>query len=205
MTLRRLTPADYRRMPWKNGGGETVEIAVFPPDAGLDAFDWRVSLARVAADGPFSIFQGIERTLSVVEGAGIDLVFAGGRCVPLTPGDPPAAFPADVPVSGRLHGGPITDLNVMSRRGRIAHAVTRLAAPQAVRLRRGGIALLHAHDGGATVGDGMTLAPGETAVVTADTEVAPGAARSAFLIVLEPARQTVEKHSDSARAMRSFE
>ncbi|MGH8415137.1 MAG: HutD family protein, partial [Gammaproteobacteria bacterium] len=42
----RLIPANYRRMPWKNGCGWTTEIAVFPADAGLTGkpFDWRVSL-----------------------------------------------------------------------------------------------------------------------------------------------------------------
>ncbi len=48
-----LRASDHRVMPWKNGGGSTTEIAVFPIDSGLDAFDWRVSMATVAADGPF--------------------------------------------------------------------------------------------------------------------------------------------------------
>ncbi|MEJ1966813.1 MAG: HutD family protein [Gammaproteobacteria bacterium] len=65
--------ADYRRMPWKNGGGETREIAVSPAGAALDALDWRVSLATVASDGPFSVFSGVTRTLSVIRGAGINL------------------------------------------------------------------------------------------------------------------------------------
>ena len=50
-------------MPWKNGGGETAEIAVSPPGAALDDFDWRLSMARVETDGPFSAFPGIDRTL----------------------------------------------------------------------------------------------------------------------------------------------
>jgi uncharacterized protein len=53
MNMRVLTPSDYKRMPWKNGGGETTEIAVFPPGASLDAIAWRLSMASVAADGPF--------------------------------------------------------------------------------------------------------------------------------------------------------
>lgn len=31
-----LTPSDYRVMPWKNGGGTTREIAVFPDAVDLD-------------------------------------------------------------------------------------------------------------------------------------------------------------------------
>ena len=57
--------ANLEPVSWKNGGGSTTEIAVFPPDAGFDDFDWRVSLATVAADGPFSAFPGIERTLAM--------------------------------------------------------------------------------------------------------------------------------------------
>lgn len=68
-----LRARDYRRMPWKNGGGETVEIAVFPTNAGVDAFDWRISIATVATNGPFSIFPGIDRTLSILSGEGMTL------------------------------------------------------------------------------------------------------------------------------------
>ena len=65
-----LRAENYRRMPWKNGGGETTEIAVFPAGAGLDDFDWRVSMARVESSGPFSVFPGIDRTLAILEGEG---------------------------------------------------------------------------------------------------------------------------------------
>ena len=62
---------------WKNGGGVTREIVASPEGAPLDAFDWRVSLADVSADGPFSSFPGVDRTLTVVEGAGMDLMVGG--------------------------------------------------------------------------------------------------------------------------------
>jgi uncharacterized protein len=45
---------DCRVMPWKNRRGSTTEIAVGSAGASLDAFDWRISMAHVAADGPFS-------------------------------------------------------------------------------------------------------------------------------------------------------
>ena len=67
---RLLRNADHRRMPWKNGGGETVEVIVHPEGASLSDFGWRVSMATVASDGPFSVFPGIDRTIVVVEGAG---------------------------------------------------------------------------------------------------------------------------------------
>ncbi|RWB76961.1 MAG: HutD family protein [Mesorhizobium sp.] len=123
--MRILRAADYRVMPWKNGGGTTTEIAVSPDGAGLDEFDWRVSMARVEATGPFSTFTDIDRTLSVLEGAGILLDIAGQPTARLTTASVPLAFAGDVPTSAALIGGPITDLNVMTRRGRMAHAVER--------------------------------------------------------------------------------
>ena len=124
-----LHAADHKRMPWKNGGGETVEIAVFPPGAGLDAFDWRISTATVAADGPFSGFAGVDRTLSVLSGAGLMLSIEDRAPITLDRNSPPCSFPADKPTSARLLDGAITDLNVMTRRGRYTHHVRRLEIP----------------------------------------------------------------------------
>src|SRR5215475_5956544 len=70
---RLLQPADYARMPWKNGGGQTTEIAVHPAGATLADFDWRVSIADITADGPFSGFAGVDRTLVLLSGAGVRL------------------------------------------------------------------------------------------------------------------------------------
>jgi environmental stress-induced protein Ves len=120
-----LRASNHRRMPWKNGGGETVEIAVAPQGAALGDFDWRVSMATVASDGPFSIFPGIDRTLSILSGSGMSLAIAGQKPVLLTQASQPLAFAADVPVMATLANGPITDLNVMTRRGRFVHDVER--------------------------------------------------------------------------------
>lgn len=119
--MRLIRSGECRRMPWKNGGGETIEIAVFPAGASVHYFDWRLSTATVATDGPFSSFPGVDRTLAVLEGEGIDLDIAGRDPTRLTPAAPPHAFPADVPVAARLIDGPIRDLNLMTRRGRFAH------------------------------------------------------------------------------------
>lgn len=122
-----LRAASYRRMPWKNGGGETSEIAVFPPGATLDTIDWRISMAVVAQDGPFSIFSGIDRTLCILDGQGMELDFGGdgGKRI-VTRDTAPFHFPADLPVQARLLKDAITDLNVMSRRDHYRHSVDRL-------------------------------------------------------------------------------
>ncbi|MBB4576453.1 HutD family protein [Rhizobium lentis] len=124
--MRILRAADHKRMPWKNGGGETVEIAVSPEEAGLAGFDWRVSMATVAADGPFSIFPGIDRTLAILDGNGMELDIEGGTPVLLTTASDPLAFPADIPVTAKLEDGAITDLNVMTHRDGITHRLVRI-------------------------------------------------------------------------------
>jgi len=113
-------------MPWKNGGGETAEIAVSPGGAALAQFDWRISMARVAADGPFSGFPGVDRTLAVVAGAGLRLSVHGHAPVDLRDDSPPIAFPGDVATHGALIGGEVLDFNVMTRRGRHEHSVRRV-------------------------------------------------------------------------------
>lgn len=121
-----LRSNDYRHMPWKNGGGETVEIAVSPERAPLSDFDWRISMATVASNGVFSSFPGIDRTLSILEGAGMTLSIEGRQPKLLTTTDAPMTFPADVPTSARLADGPVTDLNVMTRRQALKHRVRRI-------------------------------------------------------------------------------
>ncbi|CAN7709052.1 HutD/Ves family protein [Rhizobium leguminosarum] len=124
--MRILRAGDHKRMPWKNGKGETVEIAVFPPDASINDFEWRISMATVAEDGPFSIFPGIDRTLAILDGNGMVLEVEGSSPVLLTMASDPLAFPADVPVAARLEDGAITDLNVMTRRDGLTHTLIRI-------------------------------------------------------------------------------
>ncbi|WFS00591.1 HutD family protein [Rhizobium tumorigenes] len=118
---------DYKRMPWKNGGGETLEIAVFASAASNADFDWRISMATVASDGPFSCFPGIDRILTVIDGDAIELSVEGRAPAMLDQNTAPYGFPGDTVTSGRLRRGPIADLNVMARRG-IAHSVKRIEA-----------------------------------------------------------------------------
>jgi environmental stress-induced protein Ves len=83
-------------------------------------------MARVEGGGPFSGFAGVDRTLAVLEGEGIVLDIAGRSPAKVTAASAPLSFPADVPTTAALISGPITDLNVMTRRGRATHTVERL-------------------------------------------------------------------------------
>lgn len=164
-----LSARDFIVQPWKNGAGVTTEIAVAPPGATLEDFDWRLSMARVAAAGPFSMFGGIDRSLGLLEGAGLVLHATGRGAVDLRPGAHPAVFPGDEPVTATLVGGPILDLNLMSRRGRWRHLLSRVAVePGVFDLRRRGdvtVALVRGAGGRAA---GQLFADGDALVASAD-------------------------------------
>ncbi|WP_309645021.1 HutD family protein [Phenylobacterium sp.] len=117
MTVQVLRAADRIAVPWKNGGGVTRELIVSPPGADMAGFDWRVSVAEVAQGGPFSNFPGVDRVLTVIEGAGLTLSIDGRAAVVLDAAGPPFAFPGDARCEASLKAGPIRDLNVMVRRG----------------------------------------------------------------------------------------
>ena len=123
--MRILRPADYRTTAWKNGGGRTTEIFVAPPGAGLHDFDIRLSMADVAEDGLFSVFPGVDRTLAALR-EGLELTTGDDEPVSLTPDSPPHRFSGDLATRGRLLGGLVLDLNMMTRRDRFSHRMTRI-------------------------------------------------------------------------------
>lgn len=113
---RLLSPRDFRRMPWRNGGGTTAEIATWPADAGGDAFLGRVSIADIERDGAFSSWPGVDRTLVLFDGAGIVLAQDGAE-VELVALNDPYRFPGDRACGCRLVRGPARAFNLMVRRG----------------------------------------------------------------------------------------
>lgn len=128
-------------MPWANGGGTTAEVLVHP--VGTESWDWRLSLADVASDGPFSALPGIDRLILVAEGAGMHLT-VGSTTHRLTTDDDAFAFDGGADTTCRLVDGAITDLNLMLRRG---HAAGRL------------------HRVVLTAGESLHLAPDTVAIV----------------------------------------
>lgn len=127
MRIIRLTANDYLRMPWKNAGGETLQMAIYPHDATLDSFGWRVSSAQVGVSGPFSAFPGVDRSLAVLDGGSLSLTIAedDGRPASLQqiqPGEQPLVFRGETPIDCSITpGSRIRDLNVMTRREQFSH------------------------------------------------------------------------------------
>jgi len=169
--IRRLTPADYSRMPWKNGGGVTEQIAISPTGASVaSGFAWRVSRAQVASDGPFSLFPGCDRILVVCAGGGLELHKTGPRedeTVALPPLEP-FRFAGEAPIVSRLTGGEVADFNVIFDRGFIAAdcRVHRLTGSSTYPAANDTL-LLHCLRGSATR-EGLTLAAGDTLVASAE-------------------------------------
>lgn len=125
-----LLPASgHVDMPWKNGLGRTAEIAREPPRG--DRFDWRISIATIGSDGPFSAFIGCDRTLVPIAGGGLALDFEDGHTLTGALFEP-IRFSGDRPCEGRLLAGPARDLNVITRRAAATHRLEIVAAPSAV-------------------------------------------------------------------------
>jgi len=121
-------PQDYRRMPWKNGGGTTTELIIEPPGTSLDrGFQWRLSMAEVGVSGPFSSFEGCDRTLLLLEGRGMRLVFDQGEPAQLDRRLQHLRFSGDLCTTGTLRDGPCRDFNVITRRDQCSHWLEVLA------------------------------------------------------------------------------
>ena len=111
MTPQLITLADARPQPWRNGGGSTRELLAWP-----SASDWqlRLSVADIEADGPFSVFDGVQRWFVVLQGAGVALTIAGQPRLQRQ-ADAPLHFDGADPTDCRLLDGPTRDLNLMLR------------------------------------------------------------------------------------------
>jgi len=175
----RLVRDQYRSMPWKNGGGTTREILISPPRTERgDGFDYRVSLADVRADGPFSTFPGCDRHLVVVGGAGMRLD-VGGRALALRP-FVPVAFSGDDATYGTLTEGPVRDFNVIVDRERVRASVACVEVHRRTRFgpADGEVWVLHVARGGTDV-----AGEEDTLVLDGDVELAPSTERADVIVV----------------------
>jgi len=161
--MRRLGSADYRDMPWKNGGGVTRELLKLPHPSDPDRFLARLSVATVGASGPFSVFPGVDRTLMILDGAGVALTLGGEREVVLDRRWQPFAFPGEAEIQCRLLRGPVRDFNLMVDRALAQGtlAVVLLAPGETRTLAGARTVLLHVLEGQVSVA-GTPLAREET-------------------------------------------
>lgn len=134
---------DVRTMPvslWRNGAGETREICCFPP-ATRD-FNWRASIASIASNGEFSLFPGVDRVITLLEGGEVTL--DGGEAFHHTlKHHQPFSFSGDQPVKARLtEGWMAMDFNIMTRRDRCRTTVRVADRTFTTFASRGGVAFV---------------------------------------------------------------
>ena len=120
--------ADVAATPWRNGGGVTRELVVWPPEG---EWQWRMSVAEVESSGPFSRFEGVQRWFAVLSGAGVALDIAG-ECHTLTADSAPLAFDGTASTDCQLLDGATQDFNLMVRGGGARTAVRSAPCPPPV-------------------------------------------------------------------------
>jgi uncharacterized protein len=170
-----LGPVDFKSMPWKNGRGTTMEIAAEPAGVKLDdgSLLWRLSSAPLTEDGPFSSFPGLSRFLALTEGKELGLRFPN-REVTLRAGDV-YHFKGEEQVSAKLTDGPVKDLGLLYREGRVKAQMDYLAFKGGIRsfaLRQKTVFFFAVsgefHVGCFPGGTEYTLTPGHAIRVNAD-------------------------------------
>lgn len=123
MKVALLCGSDFKEVPWKNGGGKTLEL--FVERLGHD-FNLRLSIATVEQPGPFSDFSGYDRIIMQLEGSPLELQFIDKKQVKKLEPFTPCSFAGEDKIHCHLEGR-ARDFNVMTKRQvyRAAVAVVR--------------------------------------------------------------------------------
>ncbi len=159
-------------MPWRNGGGTTTEITIAPEGAGLsgERFLYRVSIADVATDGPFSLFAGHDRHIMLLDGAGMMLDCGAHGSIELRAPFEPRSFSGDWEVHGTLLDGAVRDFNVIVDRARASATLEArlLSTPASFAIEPRVTCIVHVIEGELTVG-----AAGDTLIADTSFELEP--------------------------------
>ena len=125
-----LDPAAFRHMPWKNGGGVTVDIAVtMLPGFAAGSWEgivWRFSQTAIVTPGAFSDLSGYDRELALVSGKGLVLGTPVGEIDVRQPFKP-VRFTGETSIVSRLEAGPVEVVNLIGDRSRVSIDLSCLA------------------------------------------------------------------------------
>lgn len=122
--MRVISVDELSPIQWKNAGGITHEVAYADGPRGTS---WRLSIADVASDGPFSGFPGLSRILTAIKGNGLS-PFCPKGAADLSVHQP-FHFLGDTPNQCRLESGPVQNFNVIFDAGEIEASVQTIAGP----------------------------------------------------------------------------
>jgi uncharacterized protein len=142
---------------WRNGGGVTRTLAA-------EGERWRISLAEVERNGPYSRFVGISRLSLVLRGSGVTLQNADSIVSLRT--FSAVEYDGDTDWNATLIDGPVTALNVMTMKGRYRVRVRVICEPLIV--PAGCVAAVVALHGGCTW-SAQTAAGNEVHEIRADS------------------------------------
>lgn len=138
---------DIAATPWRNGGGVTRELIAWP--FGAD-WDWRISVAEIEKDGPFSRYDGVQRWFAVLGGVGVRLTL-DGQAHELGPRSAAFHFDGAAAPGCTLQDGPTEDFNLMLREGRAQARMQRVSATFAQRVPAGHVIAVYAREERTTV------------------------------------------------------
>lgn len=185
MATTRLDPKAYRRTPWKNGGGVTVDIAdayaVGAAPGSWSGMLWRFGRTEIVAPGPFSDLSGMDRVLTVIGGRGLWLDIEGGTSLDVREPFTPVRFRGEDRIVSRLEAGPVAVLNLLADRAKYAIDVAILAGGDALPLTSE-INLVYAlADSAVSLGEGFSLRADEAVRIDgAGRELRVGSGRVAL-------------------------
>jgi len=169
-----ISPQEFKTVPWKNGMGETIELAINEGGT-LEKFDWRISMASVVEDGPFSAFSGFERTLILVKGNGISLQHDGKPTDKLSNLLDVTTFDGRLKTSGILYSGPINDFNIIADKQKYKVTVQTYVENVDVDLRPAYLSFVYCLSGDASISspdgtDKISLTHGSLLKITQPSE-----------------------------------
>jgi uncharacterized protein len=120
-----ISLAEAKEQVWRNGGGTTRELLT-RHQPGIDDWQYRISVAEVNSDGPFSHFERTQRHFCVLSGHGVDLTIDG---MPhrVTKTSNALNFSGEAVVDCKLIDGPTSDLNFMIRSSSEPKPLSRMA------------------------------------------------------------------------------
>lgn len=113
---RHIPANEYRRLRWRNGLGWTREIHA-EPRPGAEGWSWRLSIAEIEAEGPYSAYPGVQREQVLLSGGGLVLDFGAGGERPLAPPHGRQRFDGGAAVYARLPEGRVEVFNLMWQPG----------------------------------------------------------------------------------------
>ena len=116
MRVIRIGDCPVRR--WRNNGGDTRELASHSDDGNVI---WRISVATIDADGSFSRFDGMDRSLVRLDGGVLALTIDGQS---IGASNEIVAFRGEASVTASIETVPVRVLNVMTHRNAATHGVT---------------------------------------------------------------------------------